>query len=164
MAGPQRVTLSFKGGDKYRRVIKAMKGRLDNARAVNVGFLATAEYPAVHGIRGTPRGVRYVAQAAFLNEFGTSRIPARPAFRTMIEQKSPKWGDSLAYLAKAHNYDAKAMLTSMGEGIKDQLRESITQWSEPPNAPRTVAIKGFNKPLKDEGIMEKSVSYEVVNK
>jgi hypothetical protein len=163
------INLSFNGGSRMNRVLSLMERRVNNARAVNVGFLASATYPSHYSHRvehriSPKRGTKYVAQAAFWNEFGTVRSPERPYFRTMIAEKSPRWGDSMAYLARAHNYDARAMLTSMGHGIQGQLVDSIRGWQDPPNAPLTVEIKGFNKPLVDEGIMQNSVSFEVVDR
>lgn len=139
---------------------------LGTAKGVSIGFMADKVYPSTHGIRGTPRAAIPVAQAAFWDEFGTNGkypSPPRPFFRTMIEEKSPDWGDSVAYLCKAHNYDARKVLTNMGIGIQGQLVTSIRTWTDPPNAPATVAIKGFNNPLVDEGIMQNSVEYKVSN-
>lgn len=159
-----KVSLDFKGGDKLKRVLKKMGAGLGTAKGVSVGFLSDKTYPTTHGIRGTPRAPIKVAQAAFWNQFGTKRTPARPFFTTMIEECSPRWGESLAYLAKVHNYDAKKMMANMGIGIQGQLVRYIREWADPPNAPATVKIKGFNNPLVDEGIMQNSVEYEVTNK
>jgi hypothetical protein len=42
----------------------------------------------------------------------------------------------------------------LGETIKDQLQEQIRDYpNPPPNAPMTVAQKGFDKPLVDTGFM-----------
>lgn len=161
------VSLTFNGGGRMNRVLSLMERRVNNARAVNVGFLASATYPATYSNRlehriSPRRGAKFVAQAAFWNEFGTATAPERPYFRTMIAEKSPRWGESMAYLARVHNYDARKILTNMGIGIQGQLVDSIRGWDDPPNAPLTVAIKGFNKPLVDEGIMQNSVDFEVV--
>jgi len=149
-----------------RRVLKKMEGKLKTATAVNVGFDADAQYPAAYSTRvdhrvSPKRTTRSVAQVAFWNEFGTKKSPARPFFRTMIAEKSAQWPDSLAYVLKAVNYDAKRALTQMGMGIQGQLVQSIRDWDSPPNAAFTIAVKGFNKPLIDEGIMVKSVTYRV---
>lgn len=160
----EKVTLDFKGGDKLKRTLKRMQTGLGTAKGVSVGFLSDKRYPSTHGIRGTPRAPVHVAQVAFWNQFGTKRSPARPFFTDMIEKCSPRWGESLAYLAKAHNYDGKKMMTNMGIGIQSQLVGSIRDWSDPPNAASTERIKGFNNPLIDEGIMQNSVEYEVTNK
>lgn len=162
-----KVALTFKGGDKLQRHLKKMGAGLGSAKGVTVGFMSDKRYPATHGIRGTPRAPIPVAQNAFWQEFGTQGkhpIPARPFFRTMIEENSPRWGESVAHLCKVHNYDARKIMTNMGIGIQAQLVRSIRDWTDPPNAQSTVDIKGFNNPLVDEGIMQNSVEYQVTNK
>lgn len=161
-----RVSLTFKGGAKMDRVLKKMEKGLNGAQGVTVGFLADKQYPKAYGTRVehriTPeRTTTSVAQVAFWDEFGNKRIPARPYFRTMIEEKSPSWGDSMAYLARVHGYDGKKIMTNMGIGIQAQLVASIRNWTDPANSPVTVKIKGFNKPLVDEGILQNSVEYRV---
>lgn len=174
----QTVTLDFQGGEKMARILRRMNSNLANARAVSVGFLADARYPHAYKNRvehrPSPfRSTTSVAQVAFWNEYGTHKrvtgpngqrivhTPPRPFFRTMIAENSPTWGDSMAYLARVHNYDAERILTNMGLGIQAQLQRSIVDWTEPPNAPYTVQVKGFNKPLVDEGIMQREVGYRV---
>lgn len=160
------VHMDFRGGDKMQRVLKRMQTGLNTAKSVQVGFFADERYPSrystrvEHRITPTRKPIP-VAQAAFWAEFGTKKAPARPFFRTAIEQNSPRWGDSLAHLAKVHNYDARKMLTNMGMGISAQVQRSIVEWQDPPNADFTVKIKGFNNPLIDEGIMQRSVHYQV---
>lgn len=166
---PESVSLKFKGGAKMDRTLKIMNSKLGNARAVNVGFLADATYPETYHTRlehrpSEKRGTRYVAQAAFWLEFGTKKQAPRPAMRTAIEEGSPRWGETLAYLAKVYNYDAQRMMASMGEGIKGQITDSIANWTTPPNRPFTVQVKGFDKPWDDEGILKTKVSYEVVKR
>lgn len=151
------------------RTLRIMNSRLGNARAVNVGFMADATYPENYSTRidhriSEKRGTRSIAQAAFWLEFGTKFQAPRPAMRTAIAENSPRWGESLAYLAKVYNYDAQRMMASMGEGIKGQITESIVGWSTPANRPFTVQVKGFNKPWVDEGILQRHVSYEVVKR
>jgi hypothetical protein len=164
-----QISLEFKGGEKLQRTLKRMQTGLGTAKGVSVGFLSDKRYPTTYSTRvdhriSPNRKPLHVAQVAFWQQFGTKRIPARPYFTTMIEENSPRWGDSLAHLAKVHNYDARKMMTNMGIGIQAQLVRSIRDWSTPPNAQLTVDIKGFNNPLIDEGIMMNSVEYEVTNK
>lgn len=164
-AGADVATHQFnqglQGGDALKKYLKDIERKVGPGATVQVGFLADAQYPAKHGIRGTPRNISSVAQVAFMNEFGTSRMPARPFFRTMIESKSPRWGFALGQNLRATNYNAVAAMTRMGIGIQGQLTASIREWSSPPNAPYTQKVKGFNDPLVDEGIMLRSVDYQV---
>lgn len=162
------VSLEFKRDPKFQKVLERIAKKAATAKAVKVGILADATYPATYSTRleyrigDGKRTTTSVAQVAFWNEFGTKWTVARPFMQDTIHEYSHTWGGSLAYLAKVYDYDAYKMLTSMGEGIQGQIRGTIQGWTSPPNRPLTVYIKGFDKPLTDEGIMWRSVSYEVV--
>lgn len=163
------ISVDFQGGEKLTRLLKKMTRNVQTATGVNVGILADAKYPAAYKTRveyriSPLRTTTSVAQVAFWNEFGTKWMPARPFMRTTINEKSPKWGDSLAYVLKASGYDAHRAFTSMGQGIQGQIKQTIANWTDPPNAKLTVKIKGFNKPLTDEGIMQQHIDYEVLTR
>jgi hypothetical protein len=154
----QRI-VSIEGGDKLKRHLAAIAAKLSTAGAVKVGFFKGATYPA--DAKKNRKGGLPVAQVAFWNEFGTSRAPPRPFFRGMIAKNSPQWGEQMATVAKANEYDATATLNLMGEGIKDQLVKSINDFQDPGLAPSTIARKGFSKPLIDTAVMIRHVGYEV---
>lgn len=145
---------TFSGGDKLDAKLREIAAKLKRGGAVEIGFPEGAAYPD-----GKP-----VAYIAAIQEFGApSRgIPSRPYFRTMIALKSPKWGDALGNLVISTNYDAASALGLMGQGIQGQLQTSIRDWSDPPNAPSTIAAKGFNAPLIDTGAMLRTVTYTVL--
>lgn len=142
------ATLS--GGDKLARKLAEIAKGMESG-SLSVGFMAGATYPD-----GTP-----VAQVAFWNEFGTSRIPARPFFRSMISKESDGWPEILGKAAKNGGYDSRGALSVVGEAISDQLTSSIIGWTDPPNAPYTIEKKGFNAPLRESGHMKNSITYEV---
>ena len=121
------------------------------------------------------KGVNY-AKIAFWNEFGTKSkggygvwvsfmvngrrvtmphkgMPARPFFRTTIEQEKGTWVDKIARGLKADKFTSEQVLDMVGIDFKGKLQESIQGWSEPANAPLTIEKKGFNKPLVDTGAM-----------
>jgi len=137
------------GGDKLEKVLAEIGRNMSGS--VKVGFMSGATYPD-----GTP-----VPQVAFWNEFGTSRIPPRPFFRTMIANESPGWSVLIGRAAKEYDYNAGTVLKFMGDKISEQLQQSIVGWQDPQNSPVTVALKGFNKPLVDTGQMQNSIDYEV---
>lgn len=141
------------------RHLKEIEKQLGRGAHVRVGFLASATYPA--GVDDEKAGL-HVAQVAAWNEWGTATSPERPFFRDMVEKKSPRWGVTLGNILRKNNYDGERSLSLMGEVVKGQLVQSIRNWSSPANAPRTVAKKGFNKPLIDTGVMLRSVDYQVV--
>jgi len=146
------------GADGVMKALEDIARKMGGGE-VSVGFMAGATYPD-----GTP-----VAAVAFWNEFGTSRVPPRPFFRTMprpffrqmIAKESPTWPGKMAKLAKATDYDGDKVLTLMGEDIKGALQQSINEFQSPPLAPSTIEAKGFAKPLIDTSHMLNSITYEV---
>lgn len=131
-----------------------MQRRMRGAHIVRVGFLENATYPD-----GKP-----VAMIAAIQEWGTTdgRIPSRPFFRTMIKQKRREWGPAMAGLLKNNGYDIRRTLDVTGQTIAGQLRDSIVNGAWVPNAPSTVAAKGFDKPLIDTSHMLNSVDHQVI--
>lgn len=143
--------VALTGGKKLQDALSRIADRMEGS--LKVGFLAGATYPDE---AGTP-----VAQVAFWNEYGTSRSPARPFFRTMIARESDGWADVLAKAAKHYDYRSSVVLGVLGEHIVGQLQQSIIGWREPQNADYTVAKKGFNKPLIHTSHMLNSVNHTV---
>lgn len=91
----------------------------------------------------------------------TVTIPARPYFRTMLDQKAPQWGAQAGKALKAAEFNAKVALGRMGELIQGELQGSIRDLTSPPLAPSTVRAKGFDKPLIQSGVLLRSVDFEV---
>lgn len=144
------ATLS--GGKGIEKALAAIGRKMSGS--VKVGFMNGATYPVAQGGES-------VAQVAFWNEFGTTRIPSRPFFRTMISRESPGWGVLISKAAVHYDYNGSAVLGFMGEKIIEQLQRSITEWQDPPNAQSTIDAKGFNKPLVDTNHMHNSITLEV---
>ena len=140
---------SLSGGDKVMRRLAEIAEQMGGG-SVSVGFMSGATYPD-----GTP-----VAAVAASNEYGvpTRRQPPRPFFRNMIAKESPTWGDKLAGLAHLGSNQA---LSLMGEDIAGALKQSINDLTDPPLSARTIAEKGFDKPLIDTSHMINSVTYIV---
>lgn len=106
-----------------------------------------------------------VVDVATWNEFGTANIPARPALRSAILSVAPQ-------LQKLGRKQAKLMLfrkLRMDKAVRDQakimqkeMRDSIESWDRPPNAPSTVAQKGFDDPLIDTGLYKDSIEFKAI--
>jgi hypothetical protein len=144
---------SISGGEKLERMLKELAKRVSDPATLRVGFLEGSTYPD-----GTS-----VPTVAATQNFGSpvNGIPPRPFFSNMVESKSPGWGSSLAAILKNNRYDVKVSLNLMGEGIAGQLRQSIVDTNSPPLAEKTVARKGFAKPLIENSDMINSVGVEV---
>ncbi len=147
------------GGKKLDLALRSIEKKITNAGVLKMGFLEGATYPA--NAKGEALSI---AQVAFWNEFGTIRIPARPAFRTTISRESKTWGDKLGKAVKYYNYDGVLALRALGQSMRDDLENSIAQWTSPPNAESTIQRKGFDKPLVHTGIMQRAPDYEVTPK
>lgn len=144
------------GGEKLQAYLQSIVDKMATAGdqpGVRVGFLEGGEYPD-----GTS-----IPMVAVFNEFGTSKSPPRPFFRIMIKTKAPAWGSDISKVLKATKYDVAQTLGHMGARIQRQLMQSITDLVDPPNAPSTIARKGFSQPLIDTGTMRNSVAFEVTS-
>lgn len=158
----RKVTMTWEGGERMNKMLAGMRKRIGGGKVLRVGFLEGATYPPEHPVRGGKQFSGSVAQVAFWNEFGTKTSPPRPFFRGWINDKSKEWGPALGLALKAKNYDAQKAMKLLGSGMADQLVASINNFSSPPNSPRTIAIKGFNAPLRDSMVMALAVDSEVV--
>lgn len=122
----------------------------DMNASVRVGVLENATYPD-----GTP-----VAMVAFWNEYGTRTSPVRAFFRTTVSENKKNWVLSVQNLMKMHN-DPKQVMGLIGVHMQEQIVQSINTWNDPPNAPYTIAKKGFDKPLVETGLLMRSIKSEV---
>lgn len=87
-------------------------------------------------------------------------IPARPFFRTTIENNRADLPAKVASLMQKH--DVETALRLVGEYLSDELQESVITWEEPPNAPSTIRAKGYNAPLRGpDRLLRNSFSYEI---
>ena len=135
---------------KVGSLASALKKYSEMNASVRVGVLESATYPD-----GTP-----VAMVAFWNEYGTKTSPVRAFFRTTVSDQKKNWVLSVQNLMKMHD-EPKKVMGLIGEHMRGQIVQSISTWTDPPNAPYTVAMKGFNAPLRDTGQLMRSISFEV---
>jgi len=142
------------GGDRWRHRMDAVRTALEEAKAVDVGFMPGAKYPD-----GTP-----VALVAAVQNFGApSRgIPPRPFFTEMIRERSGEWPQAIKEFLKVGDFNTKDALEHMGELIKGELQQKINTFQGVPLAAATIKKKGFDKQLVDTSHMINSVDYQVV--
>lgn len=103
-----------------------------------------------------------IAEYAGYNEFGTSKIPARPWMRTGYDQSIARIqaqmdGAALAALDGA-NVDP---LTVGAVNMQEALKRSIVDGNWAPNAPSTIEAKGSSRPLIDTGAMRNAVLWQI---
>jgi len=141
---------ALSGGANAQAYLAGLVKKIEDAGLLRVGFLEGATYPD-----GTT-----VAEVAAKNEYGAVGVPMRPFFRTMVKSKKASWSTNVANVLAVNNYDIDKTWQLVGEKITGQLRDSIRDWTTPPNSPDTIARKGFNKPLIDTGQMLNSAAYD----
>jgi hypothetical protein len=110
------------------------------------------------------------------NHYGTETIPPRPVLRIAAENvlSSPEMRKHMqAYFKNVMEYTRRGrlkdlkdietkMLTALGQQIAAEAKRIIDRNGElQKNAPATVKKKGFDKPLFENGELQKKLSYEV---
>jgi HK97 gp10 family phage protein len=144
------------GGDKYKAVLE---------KIARLKLTAQAGIPA----GATTTDGKSIPMYAAYNEFGTSRIPARPFMRTTANEHQNEWCETLAGALKGEilKDNAKGAMGLVGEQMKAHIQQTIQKGSFAPNAPRTVANKRAkgkvepDHPLIDTGQMIASIISEV---
>lgn len=132
--------------DQYLNRLLASK-----AQHVKVGVLDNSKYPD-----GTS-----VATVAYKNEYGWKNIPPRPFFRDTVKEQKKAWAE-LAQKGFKAGYTVDKILSLVGLQMQGDIQYSILTWTNPPNAPATIAKKGKNSPLRDTLLLHDSIKSEVV--
>lgn len=101
-----------------------------------------------------------VAEVAAWNHEGTSTIPARP-FLTLdpgVVKAKLKWVSEQFFAGKGTNAEA---LEHLGKWAVSQVKKKINDGVPPPNAPATIAKKGFDHPLIETRKLLRSITSKV---
>jgi hypothetical protein len=139
-----------KGWTRIAKDVKELKGY-----SVKVGVMGN---DSVEGIS--------VIDYAVFNEFGTSRIPARPFMQTTYNKHAEEAGKYIDYMAGKLIDGAVApmqVLKDLGLWYESKMKAVIRDaknWAVP-NAASTVKMKGSSSPLIDTGRMLGSIKYEI---
>ena len=150
--------IKHKGGKELDKLLK--RGLRNGVESIETGFFSSAKYQD-----GTP-----VAYVAAIQEFGADNagankkvvIPERPFFRAATKTASPK----ITRLIKK-DIDPKTMIIDsslagkIGALFQGEVQQSITTFSDPPNAEATILKKKSSNPLINTGFMRQSVTFKV---
>jgi hypothetical protein len=140
--------------------------RLENSYVL-VGYPAGTITHAQSKQQRRKKAGESMAQIAAYNEFGTKNIPARPfIFSTVAEKRQ----DINRVIEKQYiaildgKRTVKQGLEIIGLYVKKEIDLKIGSLRYPPNSPRTIKIKGSDKPLIDFAQMRQALQYKVVIK
>lgn len=124
-----------------------------NGKTIKAGVLKSA---------GSYKNVS-ITQVATWNEYGTSRIPSRP-FIAIATDTNKGWQNEVKkqIVGIKSIADVNGALNTIGKKMKEDIKSIIGDRSKlRPNAPSTIAKKGFDAPLLDTGKLEEAIDYEV---
>lgn len=148
--------MGFSGGEQMKLFLSQLtKDLVGHDPVVRVGFLENSTC-GINNDAPAP-------QIAFILDQGApaANIPPRPFFRNMVRTRHMTWGKTLAQFLRANKYNKHKALMGTGLVMGEQLQLEITQTVDPPNAPSTIAGKGFDKPLENSKNMKRAVAAEV---
>lgn len=124
--------------------------------AVKVGVLGN----------GSTNGIS-VQDYAIFNEYGTSRIPARPFFRLSVGTANAQ-NEIKEYMKQQveqiiqGGMSAQQAYENLGTFIVQKIKKTIMSGSFAANKDATVKKKGQSTPLVDTHSLYNSISYEIV--
>jgi len=107
-----------------------------------------------------------VKDRATQNEFGAGNVPERSFIRSTVDENAERYLKAAEILVgmmidgEISKFEA---LERMGQQIERDIKEKIVNFKTPPNAPRTIELKGEDNPLIDTGIMLGSIKYAIKN-
>lgn len=136
---------------------------INEAATVNGSFVEIGVHESAGMHEGEDEPLLTVAEVAFFNEFGTVTAPERSFLRSTIDENRRKLEKKTAELfskVESGRMDAKKALDALGFLIQELIRKKILETNDPPNAPRTIAAKGFNNPLVDSRQLWRSITFE----
>ena len=157
MADTGVVTIDLDEGQA--RILGAMIG-FDDAY-LNAGFF---EQDTETDERGEAKSL---AEIAAIQEFGAPKasIPERSFMRSTFDAHEDDYTQAASEaLGSVIDGDITPMgaMIEVGERMSGDMRLTIYDMKTPPNAPSTIARKGFNDPLVHTGTMARTLRYVAV--
>lgn len=154
MIGPD---VSLIGKQQVEEALRKLAEKLQGATRVLVGVPKGA---------GVYEDGLTIATIAAVNNFGSAdgHIPARPFLQPAIEKGAPQY-QRLAELmipkVLSGEMDMTGLLMQMGDLAQSHVQTEIDELKIPPNAKSTIAAKGSDNPLIDEGTLRQSIRYVI---
>jgi HK97 gp10 family phage protein len=133
----------------------------------------------VHGVRvgildgSTNDDGEVIAQYAAYNEFGTSRIPARPFMRYTLAKQLRAWSNIFSSITRGNwlkdEHTVARAFTALGRRAQDDVKATILSNMPPPNNPEYAESKkkkngGYSGTLFKTGAMLQAIHFMLVDK
>lgn len=104
-----------------------------------------------------------LATIAVSNEFGGGRVPERSFMRSTVDQHRERYADELQTAAEQvvdGQGDLRTGVALLGAIVEGDIKATITDLRDPPNAPITIERKGSSNPLIDTGYLRAAIRHE----
>lgn len=141
-------------GLKISQIIANQYPELKEGYTIEIGIADGAKYP----------NGQSVADVAYCNEYGTTKIPARPFISATYLKCSSEWGSQFEWILEQSGFKLQASLEAFANMVVGQVKNEINNIWEPALSPFTVARKGTDKPLIDTGLLMNSIDYQIEKK
>lgn len=116
----------------------------------------------------SPEGLT-IADIGAINEFGTEdsggNVPERSFLRSTYDEQGERFADDAARVAVAvidRRLTIDQGLQVIGATQATAVKKTINDFTDPPNAPETIARKGKDDPLVDTRVMRDHVKFKKV--
>ena len=145
------IIYQLKGLEKLDKELKYLQ-----THAVKVGVLGN----------GSTNGIS-VQDYAIFNEYGTSRMPARPFFRLSVGTANAQ-NEIKEYMKQQveqiiqGGMSAQQAYENLGTFVVQKIKKTIASGNFAALNPQTVKKKGHSKPLIDTHSLYESINFEIV--
>nr|DAX51463.1 MAG TPA: virion morphogenesis protein [Caudoviricetes sp.] len=145
------IIYQLEGLEKLDKELKYL-----SSHAVKVGVLGD----------GSNNGVS-VQDYAIFNEYGTSRMPARPFFRLSVGTANAQ-NEIKEYMKQQveqiiqGGISAQQAYENLGTFVVQKIKKTIASGNFAALNPQTVKKKGHSKPLMDTHSLYESINFEIV--
>lgn len=145
------IIYQLEGLEKLDKELKYLQ-----THAVKVGVLGN----------GSANGIS-VQDYAIFNEYGTSRMPARPFFRLSVGTANAQ-NEIKEYMKQQveqiiqGGMSAQQAYENLGTFVVQKIKKTIASGNFAALNPQTVKKKGHSKPLMDTHSLYNSINYEIV--
>ena len=152
-----RPTISMAGRQQVEQAMKDLAKRLERDQRVLVGVPEGA---------GSYEDGLTIATIAAVNNFGSAdgRIPKREFLQPAIEEGAPVYrrlAEVMLPKVLSGEMEMRTLLEQLGDLAEGHVKLKIDEIRTPPNARSTIAKKGSDNPLIDEGTLRQSIRYVI---
>lgn len=118
-------------------------------------------------VHPTASGSQTIGDVAFWNEYGTATAPERSFLRSTMDEQRVMIDQAALLAASMISMDRATPETALGivgARLRQLVQAKIVLLKTPPNAPSTIAKKGFDDPLVHTMALHDAITSKVVLK